>query len=248
MKYFAILAVASVGLSLNAQTADPHANATGEASASASSSVSAELTKKLDSKNASVGDQVMARTTATTTLSDGTKLPKGTQIVGHVTEVHAKSSSDAASHLAFGLDRAVTRDGHEIPIRGMLTSVAAPASASAQADDSDMIATPMGSAGATTSAGGRASGGGLIGGVGRATSGTLNSAGSLAGNTVSTAANGAATGIQATHSAIASMPGVTLSTSANAGESGALDAKGRNISLDSGTRMTFNLSAENRSK
>ncbi len=263
-KHLSIFAIAALSVSLyslHAQTVDSSAKAAdstdiraGKAeqlngSASATGNIHTELTKKVDTGNAAVGDQVFARTTAATTLSDGTKLPKGTQIVGHVTDIHAKSHADATSHLAFGLDRAVLHDGREIPIHAMLTSVAGPASFNAQAADGDMMSAPATSGGA----GGHAGGGGLVGGVGRATGGALNSAGNVAGNTISTAGAGAdgvvhaggsvATGIPANRVSISNLPGVSFSSSANATESGSLDAKGRNISLDSGTQMTFNLSA-----
>jgi hypothetical protein len=69
---------------------------------------------------------VSAKTTNTVTLADGTELPKGTKLVGKVTEVRAKSNSDKTSHLAFSLEQAVPKDGHEIPLRVMVTSLTVP--------------------------------------------------------------------------------------------------------------------------
>jgi hypothetical protein len=89
-------------------------------------SVNAELTKGIDAKKAKAGDLVNARTTSSVTLADGTELPKGTKLIGKVTEARTKSSSDKTSHVAFSLEQAVTKDGHEIPLQVMVTSLTVP--------------------------------------------------------------------------------------------------------------------------
>jgi len=66
--------------------------------------ISAELAKKIDAKDAKVGDEVVAKTTSEARLADGTKLPKGSKLVGHVTDVQAKSHDNHDSHVAFAFD------------------------------------------------------------------------------------------------------------------------------------------------
>ena len=61
--------------------------------------------------------------------------------------------------------------------------------------------------------------------------------------TTSNVAGGAATSVRGSNVSIVNLPGVMVSGSANASESGSLQAKNRNISLDSGTTMTFNVAA-----
>jgi hypothetical protein len=103
--------------------------------------VPAELTKGIDVKKAKAGDLVSAKTTNTATLADGTELPKGTKLVGKVTEVRAKSNSDKTSHLAFSLEQALPKDGHEIPLRVMVTSLTVPL------DSPDLAAVTVGAHG-----------------------------------------------------------------------------------------------------
>jgi hypothetical protein len=172
----------------------------GKASASAAqaSDVSAELTKKIDSKDAKVGDSVEAKTTSEMRLADGTKLPKGTRLVGHVTEVSRKSSEEKTSHLAFGFDHAILRDGREVPIHAALMSLSAPAPMAASAgaaDDSMMAGSGMGAGGGGgMSAGGgggmrSSGGGGLLGGAGGAVRGTTGLAGGAVNNVATTTGN-----------------------------------------------------------
>jgi hypothetical protein len=289
MKHLSLLTCTLFSIALSAQTVPPSANAAGNAGISgnstevatastetatnqagqleepytATSSVSAELTKRIDTRNAKVGDEVQARTISDTRLSDGTRLPKGTKLVGQVTDVHAKSGADKTSHLAFNLSRAVLRDGREVRLHATLTSLAAPSAAAAAGMD-DMSA-GGGMAGGGASAGGRASGGGPIGSVGRTTGGVVNSGAGVAGaapggvaanggDVLRSAADtgdgvrpvaGVGTNANATrldHVPVANLPGVTFSSAAGANVTGSLDVTGRNITLESGTQLTLNVS------
>jgi len=157
MKFLSFFAMAALSISAYAQTptsaaADSTLNSVASASArqdhvassaTEASSVSAALTKSIDTKNAHVGDQVFAKTTSAAVLTDGTRLPKGTKLVGRVTDVKAKSSADKTSHLAFSLDRAILHDGREIPVHTTLTSLAAPAAALNTTDDLSAASGPV---------------------------------------------------------------------------------------------------------
>lgn len=154
----------------------------GQASASASqaASVSAELSKKVDSKDAKVGDEVVAKTTAEARFSDGTKIPKGSRLVGHVTDVQAKTHDNHDAHIAFAFDHAVLKDGRDVPIHAMVRSISVPAPVTAPAGNDDMMAGGGG--------GGGARGGGGGGGVGMAggASNTVRATGLGAGATSAT--------------------------------------------------------------
>lgn len=290
MKYLPLLTLSVVSMALSAQTVNSSANAAGsaangsaqatanategataqagqaEASAAAASSVSAELTKKIDTKNAKVGDEVLAKTTSNARLADGTRLPKGTRLMGTITDVHAKSKEDQTSRLVFSLNRAVLHDGREIPVHAVLRSVAAPAAMATAGADDDMSAGGGAMAGGgAVSGGGRASGGGLLGGATRTTGGLVGSGVGTAGAaTNSLAATGSSalrsatdTGVGSVrtageagagantldHVAVANLPGVTFSSAAGANSAGSLDATGRNINLESGTQLTLSVSA-----
>lgn len=159
----------------------------GQASASAAQAtdVSAQLAKKLDSKDAKVGDEVVAKTTADARLADGTKLPKGSRLVGHVTEVEAKSHDNHDSRLAFAFDHAALKDGRDLPIHARMYSLSAPAPLAAPSGADDMMA-----GGGMQGGGGPRGGGG--GGVGLANnaSGTVRGATGIATNTSAATAGG----------------------------------------------------------
>jgi len=235
------------------------------ASATQASNLSAELTQKMNSKNAKVGDEVVARTTSTAQLAEGTKLPKGTRLLGKVTEVKPKSGAQHDGHLAFAFDRAVLRDGREIPIHATLQSISAPAFATVVDASDDFAAGP---APVAVSGGGRASGG-LLGGGGvavprtglvsgaastvasaparvtsttgavtKTTGAAVHQTAGVVGHTAGTVGQTAG----ATFSALSSLPGVTASSSAS--NSTILDAKGSNVDLSSGTQLTFDVVAQ----
>ena len=202
-------AASQTSVQTGAQSSGAQTNATAAARASAQArqaaissayvvNVSAELTKRIDTKNAKVGDEVNAKTTSTANLADGTNLPKGTTLVGKVTDVRAKSSADKTSHLAFALDRAVLRDGREIPVRAVLTSVTGRAIASTSAaDDMAMSSTAGGGMAGGGMAGGGAPGGGAPGGItgagapvgGGALGGPGRTAGGMGGGAANTVGN-----------------------------------------------------------
>ncbi len=261
------------GASATAQQAGATAANLGNSSASAAqaSNLSAELTKGINSKNAKVGDEVIARTTSNAQLADGTRLPKGSRLVGKVTDVQAESSADHASHLAFAFDHAVLHDGRQIPIHAALQSISAPINASAMSSQDDslaagpVMAAPAGGMRSAGSSGGR---GGLLGGAGSAVGsagglvgGAANNVGNTVGNGVhSLGSNVGAVGantinatngsVSTSHSAsaglvtspVSNIPGITFGSAASGNNSAVLNGAGRNVQLSSGTQMTLNLS------
>jgi hypothetical protein len=118
MRYLSLVCVLILSVGLRGQTT--------ATKAPAGVTVQAELTKGIDVKKVKAGDVVSARTTSAVTMADGTELPKGTKLMGKVTDARAKSSSDKTSHVAFSLEQAVTKDGHEIPLQVMVTSLTVP--------------------------------------------------------------------------------------------------------------------------
>lgn len=164
--------------------------------------VRGELASKLDSKHAKVGDPVLFKTTQKARTADGTVLPKGTRILGHVTQVQEHSKSSEESQLGVVFDRAELKGGRSVPIHSMIESISPSPAAIAMANgsgDSDLFASPMGApmgggfAGGGMAAGGARSGGGLLGGGG-AVGGVAGGAGSMAGNTMNAAGSMAGNG------------------------------------------------------
>lgn len=194
----------------------------GRASASAAqaTAVSAELTKTLDTKHARVGDEVLAKTTSKATLADGTRLPRGTRLIGQVTEVQAKSHASHDAHLGFVFDRAVLKNGRQIPVDVAVRSLSTPAplAASAAASD-DMMAS---GGGAMAPAGSGVGGSGLIGGTAGVVRGTAGGAGGLAAGTPS--ALDATAGEAMNSGGRIGRNAPTLNSSSNAGLSGSAAA------------------------
>jgi hypothetical protein len=229
--------------------------------------VQTELTGKVDSKSAVVGQEVMAKTSQATKLADGTALPKGTKLVGHVTEVQAHSKGEAGAILGLSFDKAELKGGQTLALRGVMQAVAPPVAMASNDSMGLDQAGPIGGAGSMSAPmGGAASGstgtrGGLGGGglaapvrsVGQTAGSTVGGvagdtrmAGQTAmdttGRTVATAGESVSGAAHAT-----SLPGVLLSSSGSvsgaANSSGRLTASGKNISLESGTRITLGVIA-----
>jgi hypothetical protein len=233
----------------SAQTTASHSGDATSASAQQVTGVSAELNHKIDSKDAKIGDEVVAKTTSDTRLSDGTRIPKGSRLVGHVTDVQAKSRANEDAHIAFAFDHAITRDGRQIPIHAVMQSVSAPAPVAAASGSDDMMA-GAGPAGGSMGGGGAmragsGGGGGLLGGTAGSASGALrgttSAAGGLAGNTTS--------GVGATASSAAgttsSLGRGTADLAGNAESSGSFTAPSGLVGNLSGvTFSTVNASGE----
>src|ERR1700757_3105805 len=109
----------------------PQAQASGSASASSASSANpgdvnaglasgttfnTSLTKSVDTKHAKAGDAIEARTTEAVKTDKKTVLPKGTKLVGHVTQASARAKGESQSTLGIAFDRAILKDGTEIPL------------------------------------------------------------------------------------------------------------------------------------
>jgi hypothetical protein len=156
--------------------------------------VNTELVGKLDSKTARAGDPVVVKTIGKTRTADGMVIPKGTRLIGRVTEVEAHRRGNQDSRLGLAFDRAELRNGQSIAIRSVIESVSPSQAAmnAAAMGDEDMFASgPVGGSMAMGGGaiGGARSGGGLLGGGSRAVAG---GAGSMAGGTVN--AVGSSTG------------------------------------------------------
>lgn len=137
--------------------------------------VHAEMANKVDTKNAKVGQEVTARVTDDAQLADGTRLPKGTKLTGHVVAVQARTEQQAGALLALTFDQAELKGGQKVGLRSVLEMVSPPGgvSAAANANDHMGMGDGMGAGSMDANAGmnGRTSinpgGGGVLGGMGR---------------------------------------------------------------------------------
>jgi hypothetical protein len=215
------------------------------------------LVTALDSKKIKSGDQVVARTTENVKAQGKTVLPKGTKLIGHVTQASARAKGDSESALGIAFDRAVLKSGQEIPLNMNIQALASGASAtSAGTNDMDTMADTgagMGTAGATR-------GRGVVGGATSAAGGAIGSASAATGKVTSSADSGvnstlnSTTGVAgraqsiggvnesgqltANSRGVFNLNGINLNSATNAGAEGSVvTSTGKNVRLDSGTRM-----------
>ncbi len=182
----------------------------------------AALNAPIDSKKCKPGDAVTAHTTENVKADGNTVLPKGSKLVGHVTQATARAKGDSESALAVTFDRAILKSGEEVPLNIAIQAMAAAQTASS-APDADLDT--MGSAGASAAGSGMAGGRGAPGGL-------TSTAGKAVGSVTNTTAGA---GDAALHSAVSSTTGVA---GASRGAVGGLSAAGQ---LTSNSRGMFNM-------
>ena len=154
-------AILAAGVAVPSAAQDLPQSRTGqsEASLAGGTTIKAELNSSIDSKKAKAGDPVMAHTTeAVKSPDDRTILPKGTKLIGHVTQAAARSKGDNASTLGISFDKAVIKGGEEVPLNATIQALAAPANNSSNGPDLDATPNPSSPSNSPASAGGSNSG------------------------------------------------------------------------------------------
>ncbi|HET7609815.1 MAG TPA: hypothetical protein VFL84_14135 [Gammaproteobacteria bacterium] len=209
---------------------------------SGASEMNATLERSVDTRRAKVGDEVTAKTNETFTTASGATIPRGSRLVGRVTEARARERGEAAaaSQLGIVFERAELPDGRVVPMQATIQAVAA-ARSQAQGE--------LGSASHGTDAFGssHASGGGLAGGG--LTGGAIGGVGAASGHVVGSAAGGAGGAVRgatrlprsdvgaASNGAVGATAGGALLGS-SAGAVGGLNASGRWLA---GSRGVFGI-------
>lgn len=217
---------------------------------SSDSAIQAELTAPLDARKNKEGDRVVARTTEAVKQDGQVVLPKGTRLIGHVTEAKARAKGETESALGIAFDRAILKNGQEMPLNVVVQAVAAARSAASVAPAEADMAGPAG--GMASSQAGR-SGGGLlstagstVGGAASTVTNTTGAAGGAVGATANTAtsATGSLAGrnvagaLTSSSTGVVGLQGLTLnSEAANATQGSLITSSTKNVHLDSGTRL-----------
>src|SRR6266403_1941069 len=126
----------------NASAASAASAQNGQANASLASGTAfnAALSSPIDSKKCKPGDPVNARTTEAAKSEGKTAIPKGSKLVGHVTQASARAKGESESSLGIVFDKAILKNGGEIPLNAGIQAIAsAQSSASAAGSDMDTI-------------------------------------------------------------------------------------------------------------
>jgi len=207
--------------------------------------IDGELVSKLDSKTAKTGDSVVVQTKASAKTAEGTEIPKGSKLVGHVIGA-LPSAAGENSQVALLFDHIELKGGQSVPVHSQIQSIA-PAGGAASADRSATTSGPPARSSANPSASGTNSGNGA--------SGARQSTGGDAGAAPQASSGPAAGTVVGKTGQIAisttSIPGVLLANNAPgrqdprmARASSILLGAKQDIQLDSGTQMVVGISAE----
>ena len=100
--------------------------------AAAMSSVNGELISKLDSKTAKAGDSVVVQTQTSVKTADGTEIPSGSKLMGHVMAVHPSTAGDN-SQLVLKFDHLELKSGQSVPVQSQIQSIGSAAGGSSAA-------------------------------------------------------------------------------------------------------------------
>jgi hypothetical protein len=181
-----------------------------------------ELTKSLGVQKNKPEDQVFARTTTDVRSGGQVVIPKGSKLIGHLTEAQARTTEDnSTSKLGIVFDRAVLDDGSEIAFHAVIQALTSPGHAGTDA--------AMGSMTSGTTSGANASTAG-------------NTSGSAVGATIGSANAGAATGVTFNNLSygVIGLPGLALEPAPSGSknpQSSLITSTTKNVKLQSGSRM-----------
>jgi hypothetical protein len=201
-------------------------------------SISAELQKTLDVNSARVGDQISLKTTQSIRQNGEVVVPKGSTLIGRVTEVQRRTKENAQSRIGMVFEKI---EGKQIsmPLSATIVSIT---NVAAGASASDSLMTNAGGSSQTTGSTSSTSGGGLLGGV-------TNTVGGLVGTTtqtVGTVANSGGQTLGTTTGAVGrGLSGLQISASASgsASSSTTLSSPNKNLRVEKGA--TFHIRAAN---
>ena len=242
----------------SASTSASAQNGQANGSLAAGTAFNAALSSPVDSKKCKPGDPVNARTTEAVKSEGKTVIPKGAKVIGHVTQASARAKGESESALGIVFDKAILKNGEEIPLSvGIQAIAAAQSSASAAGSDMDMMGSMGASAAGSGMAGGRGGLGGVTstaGGAAGAVTNTASNVGGAAGGAVNSAANvggsiagaskGAVGGLNAAgqltsnSQGVFGLNGLNLSAAvSNSTQGSVITSAGKNVHLDNGTRM-----------
>lgn len=85
--------------------------------------IQVEMNSDIDVKKAHAGDMFRAKLWDAVRNGDKVILPQKTIIAGHVVEAHPRTKDNPESRLTIAFDKAVLKDGSELPLRGVVARV-----------------------------------------------------------------------------------------------------------------------------
>jgi hypothetical protein len=230
----------------------PTATSTPAAAANGSlangSAIEASLTKSLDTKKAKKGDAVDARITEDAKEQSGTTvIPKGSKLEGHVTQASSREKGDSYSTLGIVFDKAVLKDGQQVPLNVSLQAIAlSQDAATAPAAGSGMSGMSPAGGGSQASSSGRP--GGTGGGMSSAPSASPMPTNTNGASNIDTdnamAGKGAVGGLTSSGKlspnsrGVFGLQGIGLATASEGTQQAAvITSTEKNVHLDGGTQL-----------
>jgi hypothetical protein len=228
----------------NSPAAAPETAATPETAAAVEfRPVTAELVSKLDSKTAKTGDNVVVQTKSSVKTADGTEIPKGSKLMGHVIAVQP-SASGTNSQVALLFDHVELKGGQSLAVHSQIQSIAPSGGADPASAPTAAMSTPQSSGSPNPGA----------------TAASTRPGAAPQGSSSDPAAAPSATGVPAAGTVVAtngniairttSIPGVLLANNTPgqqdprmARASSILLGAKKDIQLDGGTQMVVGVSA-----
>lgn len=212
----------------------------------AGTNLEAQLQSMVDVKKSKVGDPVVLKTTQAIKQNGEVIVPKGSKLIGRITEVKQKTKDNATSKVGMVFERLQGKD-LDVPINASIVSVA---TAQVNAAAGDLFATDLSGSSSTSgraSSGGRSSGGGgggLLGGVGSTVGGVVNTTTSTVGQVAGTATStvGSTVG-QTTGTLGRTVNGLQISQSASgsAASSSTISSQGKDVKIEKGATFQLRL-------
>ncbi len=214
------------------------------------SKIEGQLQSTIDVKKAKVGDEVVLRTTKTIKQNGQTVIPKGSRLLGRVTEVQQKTKSNGESKLGLVFDRLEGKD-LSMPINASIVSITNVMSNTRVGDsaETDLFGS---SSSSTRTSGGSSGGGSLLGGVTSTVGGVANTGG-LLNTTTQTVGSVTNTAGQTLGSTVGSVTrtvnGIQISNAVDGSvQSGStLSTSNKNIKLEKGVMIGLQMNSSVRS-
>ena len=217
--------VASTGAAADAQITAGAAN-----EIAASTIIPAELAKALDAKKAKPNDEVVAKTAQDLLAHGQIVIPRGSKIIGHVTEAKARSKTEPQSTIGIVFDRLLLKDGRTMPLQVAVQAIRGPARSASTMDGE------MGAGAGVPSYPGRVPDGMDPMGGARTYPNSSDTHPNIPGPTAGgdKRANAATGGLSASTHGVVGLSGLSLSSSA---QGSVVSSTSQNVHLDSGTQM-----------
>jgi hypothetical protein len=192
--------------------------------------IPAELAKALDAKKAKPNDEVVAKAAQDLLAHGQIVIPRGSKIIGHVTEAKARSKTEPQSTIGIIFDRLLLKDGRTMPLQVAVQAVRGPARSASTMDGA-------GAGAEVPSHPGRGMPDGMdpMGGA-RTYPNSSDTHPNIPGPTADgdKRANAATGGLSASTHGVVGLSGLSLTSSA---QGSVFSSTSQNVHLDSGTQM-----------